>query len=119
MATIETFWTLGHKITRHELDGSRKLGHRRFRGFFGTSPIVCLVAWDMLTALRPRKSTPNHLLWALILLKQYNTETVNAALVGVNEKTFRKWSLIFINLLARMPVVGRIHETLMLIYQIT
>jgi hypothetical protein len=31
---------------------------------------------------------PHHLLWGLLLLKQYNIESVNAVLVGVTEKNF-------------------------------
>ena len=90
MASVETFWRLGHTITGHDLNGSLSLGYRRFRAFFGTSPLVCLVVWDMLLLVRPRKSTPEHLLRALLLLKRYHIESLNAALVGVNEKTFRK-----------------------------
>jgi hypothetical protein len=106
MASVETFWEAGHKITGHDVDGSLSLGYRRFRAFFGTSPLVCVVAWDMMSLARPRTSRPEHLLWALLLLKRYSVEDVNAALTGVSEKTFRKWSHIFINLLADMPVVG-------------
>jgi hypothetical protein len=47
---------------------------------------VCVVVWDLLLLQRPRKSTPEHLLWALLLLKRYTIESVNAALVGVGEK---------------------------------
>ena len=106
MASIETFWTFGHNITGHDsVNGSRAFGYRRFRAFFGTSPLVCLIAWDQLFHVRPRNSSPEHLLWALLLLKQYNIESMNASLCKVTEKTFRKWSLIFIDLLATMPVV--------------
>ena len=107
MASIETFWRLGHKITGYELEGSLSVGYRKFRSFFGTTPLVCVVIWDMLLLDRPRKSAPQHLLWALMLLKHYSTESINAALTGVSEKTFRKWSLIFINLLANMRVVNK------------
>lgn len=105
MASLETFWRIGHKITGHRSDGSLSVGHRKFRAFFGTTPLVCIVAWDLLRDVRPGNSIPDHLLWALLLLKGYNIETTNAALVGVSEKTFRKWSLSFIELLANMPVV--------------
>ena len=42
-----------------------------------------------------------------MLLKQYNIESINAVLVGVSEKTFRKWSLIFIRLIANLSVVNK------------
>jgi hypothetical protein len=40
---------------------------------------------------------PCHLLWALLLLKTYETESVLAGLCGgVNEDTFHKWAWHFI-----------------------
>jgi hypothetical protein len=108
MASVATFWNLGHKITKHKRDGSISVGYRKFRAFFGTSPIVCVVVWDMLLVHRPHKSKPEHLLWALLLLKRYNIESFNAALVGVTEKTFRKWSHTFIYLLSNLPVVTKL-----------
>lgn len=52
-------------------------------------------------------STPKHLLWALLLLKRYSIESVNAALARVSEKTFRKWSHTFIWLLSNIPMVNK------------
>ncbi len=108
MASVDTFWHLGHKITKHNMEGSISQGYRKFRTFFGTSPMVCVAVWGMLVC-RPLKSRPEHMLWALMLLKLYNIESVNAALVGVSEKTFRKWAHIFIRLLSNLPVVNYIH----------
>jgi hypothetical protein len=105
MASVDSFFTLGHKITRHDMDGSISLGYRKFRAFFGTSSLVCVAVWDFLLVQRPRKSTPEHLLWALLLLRRYTIESVNAALVGVSEKTFRKWAHTFIHLLSNLPVI--------------
>ncbi|KAI9551117.1 hypothetical protein GHT06_004046 [Daphnia sinensis] len=59
----------------------------------------------MLSTQRPPNSTPNHLLWGFLLLKQYNIESVNAVLVGASEKTFRKWSLIYVRLIANLPLL--------------
>ena len=87
------------------------VGYRKFRAFFDTSPVICAIAWDMLLVSRPPKSRHEHLLWALLLLKRYSIESLNAALVRVNEKTFRKWSLIFIRLLSDLPVVIEAHST--------
>ena len=105
MALIETFWESGHTITGHNTGGSLTVGYRKFRAFFGTSPLVCIIVWDLLCHVRPRNSKPEHLLWAMMLLKRYSIESVNAALTKVSEKTFRKWSLIFIELLGNMTVV--------------
>ena len=108
------FWNLGHKITGHDTTGSRGMGHRKFRTFFGTTPQICAIIWSKMSATRPDKASPEHLLWALLLLKLYNIESINAALTGVSEKTFRKWSLIFIRLLASLPVV-KINQNFLLL----
>ena len=105
MESSDTFWILGHTITGHNLEGSLCLGYRKFRAFFGTSPQVCAIVWNSLSN-RPPKSQPKHLLWGLMLLKQYHIESVNAALTGVTEKTFRKWFLIFIHLIGHNSVVN-------------
>jgi hypothetical protein len=86
MASSDAFWKIGHKITGHRLEGSFSMGYRKLRAFFGTSPQVCVIVWNQLSTRRPTNSTPEHLLWGLMLLKQYNIESVNATLVGVSEK---------------------------------
>jgi hypothetical protein len=48
---------------------------------------------------------PHHLLWGLFLLKPYNIESVNAVLVGVTEKAFRNWLLMYFHFIANFPVV--------------
>ena len=40
---------------------------------------------------------PKHLLWAVIFLKTYTTESSLAVAIGVDEKTLRKWIFIIIN----------------------
>ena len=39
---------------------------------------------------------PKHLLWALIFLKTYTTESSLLVAIGVDEKTLRKWIFIII-----------------------
>ena len=74
--------------------GSNQTADRRFRETFGTSSIVCCRIWKLLQLEKAslKNMTPNHLLWGLILLKLYSSETVHAGMTGVDEKTFRKWS---------------------------
>lgn len=64
------------------------VGYRKFKSNVGTSPVVCVAAWDNLDSVRPPKSEPKHLLWVLLHLNQYCTEHVNTTLVRVTEKTF-------------------------------
>ncbi len=80
MALIETFWTAGHKISGHDCNQSLSTGYRIFRAYFGTSPLVCAVVWDLLSRVRPRNSKPENLLWALMVLKRYNVRSINASL---------------------------------------
>ena len=73
---------------------------RRFRAFFGASPEVCSQLWDHLSPSETinRLARPKHLLWALIFLKVYASESVLCTLVSCpDEKTFRKWTRIFVD----------------------
>ncbi len=108
MASESTFRNLGHQITGHKLEGSLTMEFRKFRAFFGTSPEVCLIVWNMLSTERPSNSMPQHLLWSLMVLKRYHIENVSAALVGVTEKTFRKSRLLYIRLIVNLSVVSKI-----------
>jgi hypothetical protein len=48
---------------------------------------------------------PVHLLWALMFLKQYNTEEVTASMAGCDKKTFRLWCWLVVRVLADMELV--------------
>ena len=73
MSSTEIFWSIGHKITGHDVqEGSISLGYRKFRAFFGTSPIVCVAIWDILFTVSPRASTP----------ERFSIESFNAELSG-------------------------------------
>lgn len=91
MESAQTFWDEGLLIMKYKSFNSTLSGYRKFRTFFGVSPDVCSVA-RILIKHKPEGSEPKHLLWCLLFLKAYNKEHVNAALVEVDEKTFRKWT---------------------------
>ena len=65
----------------------------RYHALFGSSPDVISEAWYRMDvdALQ-RSANPFHLLWAHIFLKVYGNESVHAAISGVDEDTFQKWS---------------------------
>ena len=63
---------------------------RRFAALFGVAPHARSSAWDMMREHLPRTAEACHLLWALLFLKAYAVEHVNAAIANVDEKTFRK-----------------------------
>jgi hypothetical protein len=100
----QIFRSHGYEYCKHSNRLSNKTGYRRFRGLFGVSPASCAVLWTLIED-KPPGSKPKHLLWSLLFLKGYANEHMNSAVVGVDEKTFRKWSWIFINLLADLNVV--------------
>jgi hypothetical protein len=43
---------------------------------------------------------PQHLLWAILFLTLYDTESVHARIAQVDEDTFRKWSWLYIKKLS-------------------
>ena len=78
---------------------------RRFRATFGLTSDDCCDLWERLSCSDcvSRKSQPFHLLWALMLMKVYVSETVLAALAGgVDEKTFQKWAWMFIHAISML-----------------
>jgi hypothetical protein len=100
-ATPEDFERLGGEIMERTTDGgSAAVFDARFIAFFG---VVCAVVADVWNRLVEKSdpelesASPFHLLWALLFLKQYPTETVFCKLVGVrDEGTVRHWSQLFV-----------------------
>jgi len=79
--------------------------YRHFRAHFGVSPSTCALLWKAIVGNRyilPPKATPQHLLWALLYLKLYDTDEVLADLVGVDVKTFCKWSWDMVQAIAKL-----------------
>lgn len=98
------FWNEGHVYTKGDPEISGLTLHRKFISFYGVGPEVCTVIWKSI-ASKPSGSQYKHLLWCLLFLKRYSTEHVNSALVGADEKTFRTWTWVFIELISKLPVV--------------
>lgn len=101
------FWTGGQIGRKPRL--SNNLAARRHNEMFGCSPFLCSLLWAFMVDgghVTPRSGLcPIHLLWALMFLKLYCTESVFAALCGCNEKTFRKWIWKVIIIIAELDVV--------------
>lgn len=71
---------------------------RRWNAAFGARPHVCCILWDM---LEPERTMPpgaqlKHLLWGLLFMTTYDIEETLAHRAKVDEKTFRKWSQLFV-----------------------
>ena len=72
----------------------------RFRGYFGISAKVAVMAWDMMDEhdCLPFEPIFLHLLWALAFMKTYpaNDKALSTALGGKDPKTIRKYVWLFI-----------------------
>ena len=81
-----------------------QLNERRFKAMFGCTSTVCANAWLIVVdgwRDRPTGATKVQFLWALHLLKSYDTEINLASNVGgVDEKTLRYWTWYFLEALA-------------------
>lgn len=104
MESSASFHARGCRIIRRS-PSPTVTSHRRFVSFFGTSPSICEKLWVRLLRTRPSNANPDHLLWALMLLKLYDSEHVLSSTAGVDEKTFRKWAWFYVSLISKIQVV--------------
>ncbi|KAL3792212.1 hypothetical protein ACHAW5_004087 [Stephanodiscus triporus] len=73
--------------------------NRRWKSSFGAPPEVCCELWNKIDPYKtmPAGVDPKHILWALLFLTVYDTEHNSAQRLGnVDEKTYRKWSKLFV-----------------------
>lgn len=102
---VDLFYDFGNQMMKHG-SNSRIVGLRRFKSmFFGVSPQICAMLWQLIKDELPTNYQEVHLLWALFFLKTYNTESVNHSVAGCDEKTFRTKVWMVIDKLAFMKVV--------------
>ena len=80
--------------------------HRRFKGLFGITPHVTSITWNLVLPCLPSAAKPRHLLWSLLFLFCYATEHVNCAIFRVDEKTYRKWTWFFVDLIGNTSIVS-------------
>lgn len=79
---------------------------RRFSAHFGISVSTCAKLWKLLSLSIPADGTPKHLLYMLLFLKTYTPEHVRASQCRCDEKTLRKWVKVFVEAVARLPIVS-------------
>ena len=84
------------KISAKCMKDVKETDKRRFRASYGVSPEVCTQVWHLIYFSLPVIQKIDHLLWALLFMKVYASETVLAGIVEVDEKTFRRhvWTVI-------------------------
>ena len=98
---MKMFYGEQGKFWNRDPDKERSSGSedKDFRTFFGCSVEVFLTLWGMLitTDNLPVGGQLEHLLWALLFMKQYSGQKALCALAGgVDPGTFRKWVWQFI-----------------------
>ena len=69
------------------------VNQRRWSANFGVSPETCRFLWNLISEEGglPKGTQFFHLLWCALFLKTYMTEQTLSAMIGVDEKTYRKW----------------------------
>lgn len=100
-----TFFKLGNVYTETKWTTSQYAALRRFKSFFGVTPIVCSLIWDRIKHNVPNGGERKHLLWCLSFLKQNAVEHYRRSIFRADEKTIRKWTWIFVELLSNLDVV--------------
>lgn len=99
------FLKLGNVYTDTKSTSSKYVALRRFQSFFGATPLVCSLIWDKIKHDVPKGGDPKHLLWSLSFLKQNSVEHYRRSIFKADEKTIRKWTWLFVQLLADLDVV--------------
>jgi hypothetical protein len=75
---------------------------REFRSLFGVSAFVASKIWRRCGTIGslPPGAKPKHLLWVLLFLKVYATESVHRSIVHTSRKTWRKWVWLMVPVVA-------------------
>lgn len=101
--TAEQFYRISFPYINHTTKKSVPIGLRRFKSFFGVTPQVCAKLWNLFEC--NNLSQPKHLLWALLFLKQNGTEHERRSILKSDEKTIRKWTWVYVELLGKLNLV--------------
>ena len=88
---VSSFLKLGMSLFSEaaQSDRSYVTQNQHFKVICGVHPTVCVLVWGELKQSMLVKDTckPKHLLWVLIFLKTYTTESSLVVAIGVDEKT--------------------------------
>lgn len=98
--SADEFERLGFKMVNFNGRGSLHNRYRRYKSYFGVTPDIAVILWRDLADSKWLRyggavAHPEHLLWALMFLRNYNKEEINASVAGCTEKTFRKWAWFY------------------------
>jgi hypothetical protein len=92
----DSFEQLGLSLIGHASHGAHRTTERRFVSHFGINSQLVSIVWRELHVsgwlrFSGRKPKPEHLLWCLFFLGNYNVEEVNAGFAGTSESFFCYW----------------------------
>ena len=97
---VSSFLKLGMSLFSEaaQSDRSHVTQNQHFKLICGVHLTVSVIVWGELkqSMLVKDACKPKHLLWVLIFLKTYTTESSLVVAIGVDEKTLRKWIFIII-----------------------
>ena len=99
------FEKLATEIFGRPLGNSSTVLSRRYRGLFGVTPHITNLLWSYVRNKLPRNTHERHLLWALLFLKCYPTDTVLSALCCADESTVRYWIWTVLESIANLRLV--------------
>ena len=111
MAQIIDVWTgkdfddISCQMARRCQALSLQTQKRRYKSLFGCSSEITAKLWNLLLRLMSvikLGCQPQHLLWTLLFLKQYASETVLCELCGCDEKTLRKWVWLMLDMIVEL-----------------
>ena len=95
---VSSFLKLGMSLFSEAAQSDRLYvtQNQHFKVICGVHPTVCTIVWGELkqSMLVKDACKPKHLLQVLIFLKTYTTKSSLAVVIGVDEKTLRKWIFI-------------------------
>jgi len=112
---LNTFLSIGGTIGRQVFRAGVVEHMVDYRSHFGVSPSICLLLWNRCqrSVHMPSNARPKHLLWALLHLKVYGTESTAARMCGTTRKTYRGWVRQILKVIAGMsPQVVRVRAAL-------
>lgn len=113
MSSNDIFINCGSGIMRKSHVLNSKTFILSFQALFWVCPGSCQFLWNMLSTMHLSTAqkiggNPHHLLWSLLFLKVYGSETVQFAIVGCHEETFHKCCCHFINLVSSLNELSKV-----------
>ena len=103
---IHQFFYLGYEIIGDCMAKQDSKSLVKFISIYGCPPADVSAAWNMIERSPPEDVRKNrslkHLLWALALLRNYSTETLNSRLFDCHEDTWRYWTRIYVKALSKL-----------------